>query len=78
MVFARSVDTVHAMGSDSSIIISSKHNQAEVGEVFMVDNEDVVKVGDKILIMADGDRINSKDGEYLIYKQDEIPAIIED
>lgn len=78
MVFAKSIDTVHSMGSDSSIIISSKHNQAEVGEVFMVDNEDVVKVGDKILIMADGDRINSKDGEYLIYKQDEIPAIIED
>lgn len=78
MVFSRSIDSVHNLGTDSTIIVSDKHNQAEVAEVFAVDNEDVVKVGDKILVMADGDRVNSKDGEYFIYKQDEIPAIIED
>ena len=79
-IFVREVGTIHDLDSDDSIIVAEKHSQAKLGEVLLVDNEDLIKVGDKILIQQGGDFIMSDPhyGEFYIFKQEDIPVVIQD
>lgn len=75
MVFVRYEKTIN---QDCGIIIPERNTDMRIGVIFKVDNTDVVKVGDRVVLTTDCDQVNTSDGTFYIYKNDDLLAVFED
>lgn len=75
-VFVKEVGNISDF-EDNSIILPEKKLDASIGVIIAVENEDVVSIGDHIILTTDMDRLKGPDGVYMSYIQDNILATIE-
>jgi len=62
---------------NTEILLPEDHLSVAIGEVFEVDNEDVVRKSTLVFLTCDADELHGPDGSYFSYEQDNIIATLE-